>query len=112
MSRRPLWAALVGWGVALVAAPRRVVRLIGGADPPTAVVRVLGIRRLLQQLVIMVRPTPAVAVATAAVDGVHAASMLLAARMWPRHRRVALVSAAVSVGSAAVTLLGGRNRRA
>jgi phosphoheptose isomerase len=42
----------------------------------------------------------------AAVDALHAASMLTAAVAWPRYRRPALTSAALAAGSAVVTVAG------
>jgi hypothetical protein len=104
----PLWLALAGWGAALAAVPRRATRLIGGPQPPPAVVRVLGARRLLQQLVLLRWNSPGVRLAAASVDALHAVSMLAAVRLWPRYRRAELTSAGVSAGSAAVTLLAGR----
>jgi hypothetical protein len=105
------WIALAGWGLGMAAAPRRIAGLTGGADPPPAVVRVLGVRRLLQEVVLLVRPSPAVVLGAAAVDVLHATSMLAAVRLWPRYRRAELTSAAVSVASATVTVLAGRPRR-
>ena len=114
VTRRPApaaWLALAGWGVALIAAPRRFGRLVGaGTEPPPAVVRVLGTRRLLQEVVLLARPSPAVVLGAAAVDGLHAASMLAAVRLWPQYRPAEFTSAAVSVASATVTLLAGRPR--
>lgn len=111
MSGRPLWVALAAWGVALLAVPRWVAQFVGGPRPPTAVVRVLGARRLLQSLVLLRWPTPGVASTAAVVDGLHAASMLAAARVWPRYRRAELASAVLAGCSATVTLLAGRSRR-
>jgi hypothetical protein len=105
------WIALAGWGVAMLAAPRRMGGLPGGAEQPAAVVRVLGARRVLQELVLLARPSPVVVLGAAAVDVLHATSMIAAVRLWPRYRRAEFTSAAVSVGSAAVTLLAGRPRR-
>ena len=99
------WAVLGGWGAALVAVPRWAGRLTGEPQPPSAVVRVLGARRLVQELVLLRWPTREVALAAAAVDGLHAASMLAAVRLWPRYRRAALTSAAISAVSGAVTLV-------
>lgn len=99
------WAALGGWGAALVVVPRWAARLTGAPPPPSAVVRLLGGRRLLQELVLLRWPLRPVALAAAAVDGLHAASMLAAVRLWPRYRRAALTSAAISAISATVTLV-------
>ena len=111
MSGRPLRGALAAWGVALFAVPVRVLRLVGGPQPPVGVVRVLGARRIVQELVLIRWPSPAVARAAAVVDGLHAASMLAAARLWPRYRRAALTSAGVAAGSAVLSLVAAAPRR-
>ncbi len=79
-----------------LASPRPAARLVGaptvsGSAP--AVIRVLGARQVGQALVTLLRPTPTLLIAGAAVDGIHAASMLAlgARRPW---RRAALVEAA------------------
>ena len=113
MTPRPsttAWLALAGWGLAMLTAPRRIALLPGGTAPPPAVVRVLGARRLLQELILLVRPSPGVVLGAAVVDVLHAASMLAAVGLWPRYRLAELTSAAVSVASATMTLLVGRPR--
>ena len=113
MTPRPAtgaWIALGGWGLGMLAAPRRIAHLTGGAEPPPPVVRVLGGRRLLQEVLLLVRPSPGVLLGAAAVDMLHAASMLGAVRLWPHYRRPALTSAGVSFGSAAATLLARRSQ--
>ncbi|MGH2904938.1 MAG: hypothetical protein ACRDK7_15350 [Solirubrobacteraceae bacterium] len=55
--------------------------------------RTLGVRNLLQALLIARRPTRTWIRASAATDGLHAASMILLARASPRWRRSALTSA-------------------
>lgn len=107
----PAWLGLAGWGLVVLAAPRWSSRLAGGTEPPSAVVRVLGARRVLQELVLLARPSPGVVLAAAGVDVIHAGSMLAATRLWPQYRRAELTSAAVSVGSALVTVLAGRGLR-
>ena len=105
---RPAAPALVvlgAWGAGLLTAPGRLAGLVGGPPPPAAIVRVLGARRLVQELALLRWPSPGVAVAAAAVDGLHAASMLAAAGLWPRYRRAALTSAGVAAGSAVLSLV-------
>ena len=110
MTRRALgtaaWVALAGWGTALAVRPATTVRAVCGGTPvpPPAVVRVLGVRQVLQSAVLLLRPSRPLATAAAMVDGLHAASMVAAALAWPRYRRPALTSAAVAAGAAVVTL--------
>ncbi len=74
-----------------------------GAVPPAWLVRVLGGRMAAQAFVVRwiagrggPRDRRRAVRAGAAVDGLHGASMLLAAVAFPRYRRSALVSAAVA----------------
>jgi hypothetical protein len=108
VSRRPLatatWLALAGWGAALAARPAATARAVsGGPVPPPAVIRVLGARQLVQSAVLLLRPSRPLTVGAAVVDGLHAATMVAAALIWPRYRRPALTSAAVATASAVVT---------
>jgi hypothetical protein len=102
---RLLAVAHLGQAAILLAQPRALLRAITGDHgvPPSWVVRVLGARGLLQGALETVRPRPTILRLGIAVDLTHAASMLAAARIWPRYRRAALVSA----GSAAVSALAG-----
>ncbi len=90
--RAALGAVHVLWP-GLAAAP--LVR--GPVDSRARVVlRILGVRQLVQAAVTGARPTPAVLAVGAGVDATHAVSMVafgLGARRW---RRAALVSAAVA----------------
>jgi len=61
------------------------------------VARVLGVRTAAQGVALVARPTRDVLVGAATVDLLHAASMLGAARIWPRRRGVALASAGLAV---------------
>jgi hypothetical protein len=70
-------------------------------QPPTRLVRLLGGRILAQYAVVIAAPDRPVVALSATVDGLHAASMLLAAATMPAYRRVTLISAGVS-GAAAV----------
>jgi hypothetical protein len=108
MTRTLAWAALAGWGALLAARPAATVRAVcgDGPVPPTAVVRVLGARQVLQSLALLTHRSTGVRNGAAAVDALHAASMLTAAVAWPRYRRPALTSAALAAGSAVVTVAG------
>jgi hypothetical protein len=55
--------------------------------------RILGVRNLVEALVIARRPTRTWILASAAADGLHAASMIVLARASPRWRGSALTSA-------------------
>lgn len=87
------------YGAVLVAAPRAAVAAVGGAStpPPSWIVRVLGGRQTGQGLVLLVRPATSTVLASAAVDGLHAVTMVAAAVRWPAYRRVAAASGAVAV---------------
>lgn len=91
-------------GAALTCRPTDVARAVAGkhALPPLWVVRLLGIRLLAQGLVELARPTSGVLSGAAGVDALHAVSMIGVAAD-ARHRRVALVSAAVAGASAGLT---------
>jgi hypothetical protein len=85
------------WGLALLTGPRRVVAALCPELPESRiwVVRVLGARLVAQHAVVLAAPRPTAVRAAAAVDALHAASMvpLLAA---PRYRRAALLSGVVA----------------
>jgi len=101
-------AALIGWGAALLVRPDAVAAAVGGRPtPPSWLVRVLGARQVVQQVVVLARPTSAVVNTASAVDLTHAASMLAALVLAPRYRRAELVSAAVATASAVLTRAGG-----
>jgi hypothetical protein len=107
---RPAAVALAAAGTALLVAPRQVVRWAapGEPEPPLAVVRVLGGRLVAQQLLVAARPTRRRVLAWAAVDAAHAASMVPAAALWPRHRRLATVSGIAGTASALVAVTSAR----
>jgi type IV secretory pathway TrbL component len=71
--------------------------------PPLWVVRLLGVRLLVQGTTGAVWPGPELSGAGAAVDATHAASMMLAAAVVPRYRRPALISAAVAFTSSGLS---------
>jgi hypothetical protein len=70
-----------------------------------AVARVLAGRELAQAVLTLAGPTPAALEAGAALDVLHASSMLVAAWRWPRRRRLALLSFALAGGWAAAGFL-------
>ena len=90
-------------GLALLSRSERVLDAVAPEFPRQRrwVVRVLGARMLVQHAVVLVRPEPAVVTAGAALDVLHAASMLpfLASA---RYGRAARVSGAVAFASAAL----------
>ena len=94
---RPLLpAARAGYGVALVLAPGPVVCLATGRFPgrrARRVARVLGARHLIQATISSLAPLPGVLAAGAAVDAVHAASMVVLATADRGSRRAALTDA-------------------
>jgi hypothetical protein len=102
---RVLAGAHLGQAVVLLAQPPGVLRGLAGdrGVPPAGIVRVLGARLLVQAAPEALCASRTILRLGVVVDVVHAASMLAAARVWPRYRRVALVSA----GSAAVSALAG-----
>jgi hypothetical protein len=97
----------VGWlgvGAFLVTRPARALAMVGQPAPPPGLVtitRVLGARTALQNLVVLASPSPGVVRAGAAVDALHALSMLAAAVRWPAYRRAALASGALAAAAAA-----------
>jgi hypothetical protein len=102
------------WGFALLIRPRRAVAALSPQFPESRVwvVRALGARLVAQHAIVLVAPRTSVVRTAAAVDAVHAASMvpLLA---FPRYRRAALISGGVAATWAALaaTVAGGAGRR-
>jgi hypothetical protein len=97
-------AVRAGWAVILLTMPERLLRADGGGPVPAAavaVVRVLGVRHLLQAGASAVLPTGSVAGLGALVDTVHAGSCVALAAGSPRWRRVALADVLVEAGFAA-----------
>lgn len=95
-------------GAAMVIRPRAVAGLVssGASSPSPVIVQVLGARQLLQGVAVMAsRGRPSLLTVGSVVDGLHAASMLAAARWWPRYRQPALTSAAVAGSSAVIGAL-------
>ena len=88
-------------GLALLTRPNQVLDALAPAFPRrrTWLVHALGARMLVQHAVVLVRPRPGVVTAGAALDVLHAASMLPFLGS-PRYGRAARISAAVALGSA------------
>jgi hypothetical protein len=87
------------WGVALVSAPRPVIRWVNASasDPPEVVAaRVLGARHVVQAALIFARPSRARILVGSAISGVHAASMLLLGTVDAPRRRLAACDAAIA----------------
>lgn len=107
--RRPD-AARLALGVLVLSRPELPVRLSGSRDGAGVrrTVRVLGGRYVVQALGGRWLHPAWLPEADAAVDLVHAASMLRLARLAPRHRRLALLSAVLATGFAAADLAARR----
>jgi hypothetical protein len=93
------------WGSALVFSGDRVLQRVAQEPvgrPVIRIARVLGIRELLQALITAWRPTRRTLRFAAAVDALHAATMVTAASARVGPRRLSVASAGVaSVFSAA-----------
>ena len=112
-------------GGVLTVEPAAAARMAAGGEPPAPawLARILGLRLLAQALLV----GWALAAATekpggrgrdrgrarsalfagAAADGLHAASMVVAAWRWPSRRRSAVVSGGVAAASALLGLVAG-----
>jgi hypothetical protein len=106
--RLQMWAAgQLGTALLLLARPEQAVALIGADEtsaPSTWIVRLLGLRLFAQATVQLFRPNSTTALAGAAVDTAHAASMVAVAVTSARYRRAALLSGGAAAGSAAVLI--------
>ena len=107
-----LTLARAGYGVALVCAPQALIMLPGGPGPRRAgaVARVLGVRHLVQAgltvAALRAEPESAVPLALgAAVDVLHASSMVGLALVDRGARRVALADVGVELALAAAGAL-------
>jgi hypothetical protein len=89
-------------GLVLLVRPGDVLDALAPAPahPPHWLVRLLGARVVIQQAVVAAAPSRRLVLAGVAVDGLHAASMVAAALVWPRQRRAATVSALSATASA------------
>jgi hypothetical protein len=103
-TRTRLLAALgLAWGVTLLLRPREVVARLCPEFPRSLlwVVRVLGVRLLVQHGAVLAAPEAPLVRVASGVELLHAASMVPLLRS-ARYRRAALVSGAVAAVSAAV----------
>jgi hypothetical protein len=104
MSHRRIEVLRGVWGLAGLAAPRRLLAVAGGDpddQPSRAVMRILGARQLAQAGLSGLSPTPAVLAMGVWVDAAHAVSALGFAALRPAYARPALVDSAIAVGWAA-----------
>jgi hypothetical protein len=104
------------WGAALVTVPDRVLGLTQPDRPNTPVasrlLRVLGVRHLLQAGVEAFATTPTVHYLGAAADELHALSGIGLAVLDRRWRRAALIDSAIaSTLSVAAALTAGNGRK-
>jgi hypothetical protein len=101
---RPVDVLRLSLGVGALGAPG--VMLPAAADTPwtRGFTRILGARYVVQSAFGLAERRPWVPAADAAVDVVHAVSMLGLAAVSPRHRRVALVSAGCALAFATLDL--------
>ena len=108
-----LAGAHVAQAAIMLARPPSVLRrAAGGQDvPPPWIMRVLGVRLLVQGAAEMLSPRPTTLRISAFVDLTHAASMFAAAKARPRYRRAALISAASATSSAVAATAVARHRR-
>jgi hypothetical protein len=104
---RALAATGIGWGALLLTRPRLVAGALCPEFPSERdwVVRLLGARLVVQDAVLFTRPTRGGAVAAAAVDGVHALSMLPWLGRTPYRRAAAISGAVAAVGATTSALL-------
>lgn len=88
-----------GYGLALLSIPRHTAGLVmhgsseGGVP---AVVRVLGLREIVQATTFAPRPSRPVSMLGLGIDGLHASTMLVLAAASPKWRRAALTSATIA----------------
>ena len=105
-ARRRLGAGRLALGLAALVGPRSVVVALtpyGAAVPDQRIVRVLGLRQVVQGAAGLARPTPSVALLGAVVDLLHALSLVPVIALSPRFR----ASASVSAGLATTAALAG-----
>lgn len=104
---RVLGAATATAGAVLAAGTPAVGGWVSGrgTPPPSWLVRLLGARLLVQGLLEVARPDRRLVLGGAAVEAMHAASMVAAALRWPQYRRAALVSGGLAVALGTTELL-------
>jgi len=98
------------WGGLLLLDPGLPLRLGGGKEAREVIfaTRLLGVRHLVEAVILVGSHKPRTGRAIAAADLVHAASMLALARARPDLRRDALLSAASASTLVALTETSGR----
>jgi hypothetical protein len=105
----PATGARLVLAAAALVAPRRVASW-WGADPGDEAVlrvaRILAVRHLTQALATSVRPGRDTDRVSAAVDALHATSMVVLAGLSPRYRRPAATSACVALAFSVATVWG------
>jgi ribose/xylose/arabinose/galactoside ABC-type transport system permease subunit len=105
-------AAGITTGLALVTTPQRVLDALAPEFPRERrwLVRAFGARVLVQDAAVLLRPHPSVVAAGAAVDVLHAVSMLPFLRST-RYGRAARISGGVSAGAAVAGWALARSQR-
>ena len=117
---RPVDVVRLGLGLVTLARPELPLRLAGGRthQHERSAVRILGARYVAQSVVGLAvtrsrqqptasnRPRPWLQQLDAAIEVIHAATMIALAGASPRHRRLALLSAATALGFSAADLRG------
>ncbi len=109
-----LSALRCAYGVTLIAAPPSSLSKLSRApiDRRTALVaRVLGARELLQAALVARHPSRNAQLASAGVDGLHAATMFALAALDHSRRTVALQSGATATALAVASLAAARRSR-
>ena len=101
---RPVDVLRLGLGAVALTAPHRVLPPAADTRWTRGFTRILGGRYVVQSSAGLLEQRPWVPEVDAAVDGVHALTMVGLAVVSARHRRVALVSAAAAVVFAALDL--------
>jgi hypothetical protein len=111
MFPRAISAGRVALGIGLLIRPHRLATLasFGGRCPANWLVRLLGGRMLAQSALELATGDRRVLRLSAAIDVLHAVSMLAVAARRTRYRRVALASAGLAGASAAALLAGRAN---
>ncbi|SEG47680.1 hypothetical protein SAMN04489712_105434 [Thermomonospora echinospora] len=102
------------WGAALLVAPGLLLRASAGRPTSPAdrwVLRVLGLRHLVQAGLYVRHPTPVACAVGGAVDVLHVASCLAVAPFASRWRRPALADAVVESALTVSTIRGLRPER-
>lgn len=107
--------ARLSWGVALLAAPRRVMGYVPAANIDSRAVayaRVLGARQIAEEVVLHRHPGPRWRWAGAAIDALHGMSTVALMRRAPRRRSLlaanALSALVLSLGGARAALAAHR----